>query len=201
MHDPDHSTHTPYDTLAPVNVRPFSLRNRLNRALPQHMTDTTLATVPKNFFRLLSPSIVQDLHGSHFPAARMTQENSRMNPRNSAAQSLIFRFLGILTFSRKTAKTATRPNPFPAHVLAHFPRPVCHYMSPWPISDLDVLCQRRPGGPLAFRRPQAAFAGQERAGDEPGRLIRANRLDFGLGGGLRYCEEPIILPFHRELLA
>jgi len=44
-----------------LNVRVFSLKNHQKPELPQHMPATTLASFRANFFRLLSPSILQDL--------------------------------------------------------------------------------------------------------------------------------------------
>ena len=44
-----------------AGLRPMSLKNHLKREAPQHATAARVASVRQNFFRLLSPSTLQDL--------------------------------------------------------------------------------------------------------------------------------------------
>ena len=59
----------------------------------------------------------------------------RLKPQAAGLGSPEFRRFDFSTFS---PKNANHPNPRPPQVLAHFRRPVCHYMSPSILHDLRV---------------------------------------------------------------
>lgn len=69
------TTQTPSDR-AP-NVRPVSRKNHLNLEAPQHMPAAALARVSRNFFRLLSPSMLHDLRAIYL--AQISPKRKRGN--------------------------------------------------------------------------------------------------------------------------
>ncbi len=127
---------------------------------PQHVSATTLANVPQNFFRLLSPTELQDLRPCSEAACRLAMAHQR--PQHRPVSPLLQQSLSpsspqaagppnfdVSTFrlfdvSTKNHPKPEPPQPMPATRVAYKKNRVCHYMSP---SDLHDL---RAGNALVF---------------------------------------------------
>jgi hypothetical protein len=191
----------------------FFTKNRLNRALPQHMPDTRVANEKNRVCHLMSPSPMAFLRIKTSAAAAKSHRRPKPRPCHPTAPAprprqltaLDPRSPGPVKFQLchrhliKNRRIFNLPQHATATRVAIAQIRLCHLMSP------SAMAIWRPKGASFPRNRMTAGAGRQAAGHIGGRsgphLARTIRLDFGLAGGLRYCEEPIILPFHGEPLA
>ncbi|OWY72931.1 hypothetical protein B7486_00890 [cyanobacterium TDX16] len=163
-------------------MRDFT-KNRQKPDPPQHMPATCFAFARENFFRLLSPWVLQHLRASNEAACRLATAHQQRcpvslpshvsapprphrasSPRPQASDLpnfdvSTFRLFDVST--EKTTQTAQHRNPSPPQALAQFPKPVCHYMSPRFPRALDPLPRDRA---LPASRRRAKKRGRARRG-------------------------------------
>ncbi len=150
----------------PCFTSPVSTKNHPIYEAPQHTPATALTSIPQNFFRLLSPSILLIHAQTVSPNNALSRPHKRVAPvrapngapgcshgcsvvghrPTSAIRGQHQRKnptpAGVqdsLECAQKTTQTAQHRNPCPPQALPQSPKAVCHYMSPSISHDLRAI--------------------------------------------------------------